>query len=193
MLERSAGFSKIAFTSCALVLLSGCAVVGGSLPDSSEVVIDPTTVDTQLSSVLSAARKIAIVSQDPAAVYAAQEIELASNFEVALVAPPEAASPSQLRRHMEVVCGGPERPDIVMSFGPPDSDAGTGTNVKGVLIGRVQYDVQFATDVLQCSSGWRTAFTTVAQMDQGLYTSTTEGTGRVLGTGFSAAFLEIAR
>jgi hypothetical protein len=96
MLERSAGFSKIAFTSCALVLLSGCAVVGGSLPDSSEVVIDPTSVDTQLSSVLSAARKIAIVSQDPAAVYAAQEIELASDFEVALVAPPEAPERSAI-------------------------------------------------------------------------------------------------
>jgi plastocyanin len=181
------------FTGCTLAILAGCAVVGGVIPDSSVVTIDSTTLDTKLSPVLYDARKIAIVSQEKAAVFAAQKIELSSNFEVALLAPPEASSPSQLRRHMMVVCEGSEQPDIVLSFGPPESDAGTGTTVKGVLIGRVQHNVTFATELLQCSSGWRTTFTTLANMDQGVYSSTTDGTDRMLGEGFSGAFLKIAR
>jgi len=32
MIERSAGFSKIVFTGCAFVLLSGCAIVGDRFP-----------------------------------------------------------------------------------------------------------------------------------------------------------------
>ena len=94
---------------------------------------------------------------------------------------------------MEAVCGESEQPDIVMSFGPPESDAGTGTTVTGVFTGRAKYNIKFATDVLQCSNGWRTAFNTIAQMNQGLYSSTSAGTAKILGAGFSAAFLEIAR
>ena len=183
------------------VVLSGCVaaalapvvpLVGGMLGNKSQVIIDESTVDPQLREFLPTASNLAILSQDPTAVYAAEHMETHSDFEVTLVAPPQAVSPSQARRFMSEVCEREENPDLVLYFNTPQSDAGTGTTVKGVVTGRSKFNLDLATDVLRCEDGWRTQFTTTGAINQGIYNADQAKINQILGQEFSLALLQLA-
>ena len=182
-------------------VISGCAavalapvvpLVGGLMGNKSQVVIDEATVDPQLREFLPATSRIAIMSQDSTALYAAEHIEMNSNYQVSLVAPPEAASPSQAKRHMVVVCDGTEEPDMVLYFRAPRSDAGGGTVAKGALTGRSKFNLELVTDVLRCENGWRSQFITRGEINQGIYNADQTKMNQILGQGFSLALLRLA-
>lgn len=178
---------------CVAVALAPVApLVGGMMGNKTGVVIDDSTVDPQLRTLMPNVRKIAFMSADPTTVYAAEHMELNSDYLVAVVPPLEAASPSQSKRYMEEICEGSEKPDIVFGFQTPTSDAGTGTTVRGALTGRAVFDITMLTDVLRCDNGWRSQFTTVGRISQGVYNADQTQTNQILGHEFSGALLRLA-
>ena len=201
MARGAFGALRVAVCSVVITLLSGCVaaalapvvpLVGGMMGGKSQVVIDESTVDPQLKELLPSTRRLAFISQEPTAMHAAEHMELNSDYQVSLVAPPHALSPSQARQHMETVCTGPEKPDVVLNFRSPQSDAGTGTTTRGVLTGRVKYDLDLTTDVLVCDTGWRTQFLTTGQINQGMYNADQSKLPQILGQEFSLALLRLA-
>ncbi|WP_405239674.1 MULTISPECIES: hypothetical protein [Lentisalinibacter] len=201
MIVRISGLVKLGVGLSIAGMLSGCVaaalvpaapLVGGMMGHKTEVLIDEATVDPQFRELMPAVSKIAFISTDPTTVYAAEHMELNSDYLVSVVPPLEAASPSQSKRYMEEVCEGSEKPDVVFGFQTPQTDAGTGTTVRGVLTGRAVFDVTMLTDVLRCDTGWRSQFTTVGRISQGVYNADQTQINQILGQEFSGALLRLA-
>ena len=183
----------MALSGCVAVALAPIApLVGGMMGSNHQVVIDDATVDPQLRALLPTVNRLAFMSQEQTTVYAAEHLEMNSDYQVSLVPPPQNVSPSQARRHMETICAGPEQPDVVFYFRSPSSDAGTGTTAMGVLTGRVKFDLDLVTDVLRCDTNWRTQFMTTGKISQGIYNADQTRVDQALGQEFSLALLRLA-
>jgi len=176
----------------AVALAPVVPLVGGMMGSKNQVVIDESTVEPQLRELLPIATKLAFMNTEPDAIYAAEHMELNSDYQVSLVSPPEATSPSQAKRYMAEVCTGEEKPHLVFYFQSPNSDIGTGTTVKGVLTGRVAYNIDVVTHVIRCRTGWRSQFLARAELNQGMYNADKIKLSQELGQLFSEAVLRLA-
>lgn len=193
--------TRISIVGATAASLSGCIalalaplvpLVGGMGEQKNTVVIDPVTVSPELKAAVQKAKRIAVVSGDPSVTYFAEELERKGGYEITAEDPPKSATPSQRRAVMREVCD-KKRPELVMSFSAPKSDAGTSSTVTGMLTGRAVTNLTSDAEVLRCVDKWQGSFAAKISINQGVYNSDQTKLAEVIGTEFAKAFLLIAR
>jgi hypothetical protein len=187
-------FALISFTS----LLSGCialalaplAPLAGGLASSSTVAeIDPASVTPELKSVLTKARRLAVITNDPSISYFAAALDRKGGFEVSAIEATKTPTPSQTRALMKEVCD-KKKTDVVLAATSGKTDT-QGSTAAALLIGRSIIDISSNVEVLRCADKWQGNFTTKVKLNQGAYNMDQVKISQTVGEEFAKAYLKM--
>lgn len=170
---------------------TGCELIGGLMPGHHEVIIDESTVEPELKNVLAQAKRLTLITSGLADSSAAISLEQQGGYEVNTLGFPGVPTPSQIRKFMETICIGFDKPDLVIHtlFGAPD--LGGGTIIRGALTGRAGFETTGATDVLRCRDMWKTRFSLRTKVDQGIHNADVANVDQILGREYAKALMRI--
>ena len=192
------GFNLVVISGCVPVIMGATVtrVAGGLLPSNNTVVIDQALVDPKLKELLASATKLTflVTDLDTDGWYPnmAEYLEIHGDYTVMLEKQSGTSSPSQRKKVMHDLCGAEGKPHLVFSMSVADPDAGAGTVIKGVLTGRIQYDVNATATAIRCRTGWTTQYPVTGKFSQGTFNADQVELNRMIGQGYAKALMQLA-
>ena len=192
---------KLIISAAILISLYGCMaamlvplapLIGGLAPNSNKVVVNEATVAPELRQAFSTAKTLTLIGGDQSDVYMAEYLDQQGAFDVRIEGNQKQQTPSQRRDEMRRVCDKNIVPDLVLSTSLGNSDASTGTTLKGVVTGRINFNVTGTVEVLRCKDRWSSKFEITAEIAQGIYNADQTKLNQELGRESAKALMQLA-
>ena len=187
-------YSAAGLEGCALAILatSAAPLVGGVLPGDNTFVVDEASVSPELRTSLASARKLTFIGTDKSDSYMAEYLDRNGAFVAELEEAPKGSTPSQTRKLMQGICARKDKPDMVFSSSLGESDAGTGTTLKGIFTGRTELKVAGVLNFLRCKDNWATSIKARVELNQGNFNADQTKMSQVVGQEAAKAIMRLA-
>lgn len=186
-------FFKILVLPFVCVSLSGCValalapLVGGLAESSTVVEID--SVSPELKAVLTKAKRVAVITNDPSISSFAESLERQGGFEVSAIEAGKISTPSQTRTAMREACD-KKKADVVLAATSGKTDT-QGSTAAALLIGRSVVNLSSNVEVLRCTDKWQGTFAAKIKLNQGAYNMDQVKISQIVGEEFAKAYLKI--